>query len=58
MSLSTDPFGFMLGLEAKPIFNEMLIILQNYYFLKATYRQYFLFSDAIIMHAIYIIFVW
>ena len=38
------------------IFNEMFIIFQNYYFLKAIYRPNFFFSEANVVHAIYIIF--
>ena len=34
----------------------MLITFQNYYYFKTTYRSNFLFSDAIAVHAIYIIF--
>ena len=34
----------------------MLIIFQNFYFLKATYRPNFFFPDANVVHAIYIIF--
>ena len=38
------------------VFNEMFIIFQNYYFSKATYRPNFMFSDAIVVHTVKIIF--